>query len=85
MDSVKKEVRNPASKLQHKFETRLAAEIEGELSWKWFHAQFVLGKTKQLSRVQCPDGNERQLLSMMHGNYLGSFIAINYTFYTSII
>ena len=36
------------------------------------NAQFMVGKTGQLTKVQCLDGKQRQLLSMMHGNYLGS-------------
>ena len=56
-------------------------EIHRSTSWSWFNSQLVVGKTEQLMMVRCLDGEERQLTSMMHANYLGHLTLIHPLYY----
>ena len=65
--------------LEDKLRTRLEEVDNVEMAslspgWSWFNEQFVLGKTERMSMVRCLDGEQRQLLGMIHNNYLGSRI-----------
>ena len=41
----------------------------------------MVGKMEELVTVQCLDGQQRQLLSMMHGNYLGCYLSSPLTWF----
>ena len=65
--------------LEDKLKTRLEEMDRVEMAslspgWSWFNDQFVLGKVERMSMVRCFDGEERQLLGMIHNNYLGTCI-----------
>ena len=46
------------------------------------NATTMVGKTEELVTVQCLDGQQRQLLSMMHGNYLGCDLSSPLTWFS---
>ena len=71
--------RDSTFQLEDKLRARLEKMDKVEMAslspgWSWFNDQFVLGKTERTSMVRCFDGEQRQLLGMIHNNYLGSGI-----------